>query len=340
MTTTILGIETSCDETAAAVVRDGTEVLSSIVSSQADIHSKYGGVVPEIASRMHTEAIMPIIAEALAAAGTTTSGIDAVAVTMGPGLIGCLLVGVAAAKAAAYALGVPLIGTDHLEAHLASIHLERKVGFPFIGLVVSGGHTNLYLAHSGTEYEPLGRTRDDAAGEAFDKAAKLLGLPYPGGVEIDRRAAAGRPDAVDFPRPLLRDPSCDFSFSGLKTALLYHIRGLDGIDDSTLADLCASFQEAIVETLVAKTIKATTKHGIPRVVIAGGVASNSRLRELAGEVLGESGIELHIPSAALCTDNAAMVAALGYNLLSNGARTDMRAAPYSTSRRSYSRGAR
>jgi N6-L-threonylcarbamoyladenine synthase len=334
----VLGIETSCDETAASLVRGGREVLSNVVSSQVDLHGRYGGVIPELASRMHTQAIIPVIEEALVCAGASLEDVGAIAVTAGPGLIGCLMVGVAAAKSIAYGLSVPLIGVDHLEAHIAASYIEYDVSFPFVGLVASGGHTSLYLVTDYTEFELLGKTRDDAAGEAFDKGAKILGLGYPGGVEIDRIARGGDRKAIEFPRPFLNASSWDFSFSGLKTALAYYLRRLETLDEKRLADICASYQEAIVETLVAKTLFAAKEYGVSQVVISGGVASNSRLREMAVERFGSEGIRLFIPSPKYCTDNAAMVAALGYYRLARGERSDLELNAYSTQRPKYLRG--
>ncbi|MGQ0794157.1 MAG: tRNA (adenosine(37)-N6)-threonylcarbamoyltransferase complex transferase subunit TsaD [Deltaproteobacteria bacterium] len=334
----VLGLESSCDETAAAVVKDGALALSSVVASQIAVHREFGGVVPEIASRKHIECISLVLREALQTAGVGFSQVEGVAVASGPGLIGCLMVGVATAKALAYSIGAPFIGVDHLESHLAVSSLEFDVPFPYLGLVVSGGHTSLYLVSSHTEFELIGRTRDDAAGEAFDKGAKLLGLGYPGGVEIDRLAREGDPAQIHFPRPFMNSKTHDFSFSGVKTALVYYLkkRPLSGAEH--LRHVCAGFQEAIAETLVEKTLWAAKQSGVRAVVIAGGVACNSRLRALANERFSAEGISLFIPSPKYCTDNAAMVAALGYQRLKKGERSDFGLTSRSTSRPKYSRG--
>ncbi len=334
----VLGIESSCDETAASVVDRGRSVLSNVVASQIDIHRPYGGVVPELASRSHVEAIVAVIDRALEEAGRGLEGVDAVAVTRGPGLVGCLMVGVAAAKSIALARDIPIVGVDHLEAHVAATYLEHDPAFPFVALVASGGHTCLYYARGRTEFELIGKTRDDAAGEAFDKGAKLLGLGYPGGVEIDRLAGEGDPEAVPFPRAFVGKGSHDFSFSGLKTALAYYVKRHGVPRGKGLADLCASYQEAIVDTLVEKTLIAAREKGVRTVVMTGGVACNSRLRRKAASALEAEGMELLIPSPAYCTDNAAMVASLGYFMLREGKRSDLGFAPYSTSRPRYVRG--
>lgn len=306
----ILGIETSCDDTAASVVKDGREILSNIISSQVDFHKKYGGIVPEIASRKHQENIIPVIRESLLQARMTLADVEGIAVTRGPGLIGSLLVGVNAAKAIAYSRSLPLVGINHLEGHVLAPYLEHAIPFPAITLVVSGGHTNLYLVRGPGEYALLGKTRDDAAGEAYDKVAKLLGLGYPGGTVIDMLSKSGNPDAIVFPRPMLRDSSFDFSFSGLKTAVLYYIKNnFSGtVPDSALPDIAAGFQAAVVEILVEKTMLAAVRHNAAAITIAGGVAANSRLREkITGRGLQEK-IPVFVPSIILCTDNAAMIA--------------------------------
>jgi len=318
----VLGIESSCDETAAAVVDNGT-LLSNIIASQIKDHSAYGGVVPEIASRKHIEAISPVITEALAQAKKTFRDIEGIAVTRGPGLIGSLLVGLSAAKALAYGLGIPFVGVNHLEGHImASFLLEKKPQFPFAALVVSGGHTNVYLVKNYHEFQLLGQTRDDAAGEAFDKAAKLLDLGYPGGVVIDKMAKSGNPGAFDFPRPMKDSP--DFSFSGLKTSLLVMLKKKGcRFTDEELPDLVASYQEAIMDVLVEKTVKAARENSIPQIVVCGGVAANSRLRQRFAQAADAAGIELFIPPMVLCTDNAAMIAALGEIMLKNGRRDNL-----------------
>ncbi len=314
----ILGIETSCDDTAAAVVRDGQDILSNVISSQAEYHKKYGGIVPEIASRKHQENIIPVIAEALERASLDLGDIDAVAVTQGPGLIGALLVGVNAAKALAMARGLPLVGINHLEGHVLAPHLEHDIPFPNITLVVSGGHTNIYLVEGTGSYRLMGKTRDDAAGEAYDKVAKLLGLGYPGGMVIDRLATQGSP-AIAFPRPMIHDKSLDFSFSGLKTAVLYHVKNNypDGVAEADLPDIAASFQEAVVELLVEKTLRACRESKVTTIALAGGVAANSRLRSEIERRGNLESIDVYLPAPILCTDNAAMIAKAGsYKLAS------------------------
>lgn len=315
----VLGIESSCDETAAAVVRDGI-LLSNIIASQIKDHSAYGGVVPEIASRKHLEAISPVITEALADAHVTLKDLEGIAVTRGPGLVGSLLVGLSAAKALAYALHIPFVGVNHLEGHImASFLAEKKPRFPFAALVVSGGHTIVYLVKNYHEFKLLGQTRDDAAGEAFDKAAKLLDLGYPGGVIIDRMAKAGNPRALDFPRAMKDSP--DFSFSGLKTSLLTLFKKRGGnFSPEELPDVVASYQEAIIDVLVEKTIRAARENDIPQVVVCGGVAANSRLRQKFAEAAEKAKMELFVPPMVLCTDNAAMIAALGEIMMKNGRR--------------------
>ncbi|MEQ8160915.1 MAG: tRNA (adenosine(37)-N6)-threonylcarbamoyltransferase complex transferase subunit TsaD [Smithellaceae bacterium] len=313
----VLGIESSCDETAAAVISRGN-LLSSVVASQIKDHCKYGGVVPEIASRKHIEAINFVVQEALEDAGVTIKEIEGIAVTRGPGLIGSLLIGLSTAKALAFALNIPLAGVNHLEGHIAASFLsESTPGFPFIALIVSGGHTNVYLVKNYHEFKLLGQTRDDAAGEAFDKAAKLLNLGYPGGVVIDKLAKKGDPQAVAFPRPMKDSP--DFSFSGLKTSLLTMLkkRGRD-FEEGQLPDVTASYQEAIVDVLIGKTIQAARDNGITRIVVCGGVAANGRLREKFAAAALAANLELFIPPTALCTDNAAMIAAIGEIMLVSG----------------------
>lgn len=313
----VLGIESSCDETAAAVISRGN-LLSSVVASQIKDHCKYGGVVPEIASRKHIEAINFVVQEALEDAGVTIKEIEGIAVTRGPGLIGSLLIGLSTAKALAFALNIPLAGVNHLVGHIAASFLsESNPEFPFIALIVSGGHTNVYLVKNYHEFTLLGQTRDDAAGEAFDKAAKLLNLGYPGGVVIDKLAKQGDPQAVAFPRPMKDSP--DFSFSGLKTSLLTMLkkRGRD-FEESQLPDVTAGYQEAIVDVLIEKTIQAARDNGIHRIVVCGGVAANGRLREKFAAAAIAANMELFIPPAVLCTDNAAMIAAIGEIMLVSG----------------------
>jgi len=305
----ILGIETSCDETAAAVVANGTDVLSSVVSSQVDIHARFGGVVPEIASRAHVELLTPVIAEALVEAGLDGDGVGAVAATIGPGLIGSLLVGVSAAKATALVWGVPFIGVNHLEAHLYSSFLEEPhLELPAVVLLVSGAHTMLVLMSEHGQYQLLGTTIDDAAGEAFDKVARFLGLGYPGGPAIDRLAMEGDPAAVHFPRSM-KDEGYDFSFSGLKTSVITWVRKNP---DASVADVAASFQEAVVDVLVTKARRAAREVGATSLVIGGGVAANSVLRERVLDVAIEDGLQPFLPSRSMCTDNAAMVAAAAW----------------------------
>jgi N6-L-threonylcarbamoyladenine synthase len=310
-----LGIETSCDETAAAVLRDET-VLSSIVSSQIDIHKKYGGVVPELASREHLKNLMPIIREALAGASVSLDEINLVAVTYTPGLIGALLVGVSAAKAIAYARGIPFIGVHHGEGHILAAHIEYPgIGYPYLALLVSGGHTALYHVKGLGDYRMLGRTRDDAAGEAFDKVAKLLDLEYPGGPVLDRLAQEGNPGAIKFPRGPRE--GYDFSFSGLKTAVRNHValfKSRDkGIDPKlNIRDVAASFQAAVVDTLAEKTMQAAVETGVDKIVVAGGVAANSSLRKRMNEEAAKRGMTLYLPGMFYCIDNAAMIALAGY----------------------------
>lgn len=310
----ILGIETSCDETSAAVLEDGVTLRSNIIASQVAIHQKFGGVVPEVASRKHLENVHPVLMEALDQAGVTLQDIDGIAVTYGPGLVGALLVGVAAAKAMAYALDIPLIGVNHLEGHIAANFLARPdLEFPLLCLVVSGGHSDLvYMPHRGT-YQLLGRTRDDAAGEAFDKVARAMGLGYPGGPLIDRLAQSGNPQAVKLPRAFLEEGSLDFSFSGLKSAVLNYLNRAAMLkEEVNMADLAASFQQATVEVLVEKTILAAGQTGVKTIMLAGGVAANGGLRHLLQTRAAEIGCQVVFPPLHLCTDNAAMIACAGY----------------------------
>jgi tRNA N6-adenosine threonylcarbamoyltransferase len=304
----VLGIETSCDETAAAVVANGAAILSSVVSSQVDLHARFGGVVPEIASRAHVELLTPVVAEALIEAGVTDRA-DAVAATIGPGLVGALLVGVSAAKAFALVWGVPFIGVNHMEAHLYAAMLEEPdLKPPLVALLVSGGHTMLVEMKDHGRYRVVGSTVDDAAGEAFDKVARFLGLGYPGGPAIQEAAAGGNPEAIRFPRAMM-DDGYDFSFSGLKTAVINHVRKHP---DVSTPDVAASFQAAVVDVLVAKTVAAAVECGAESVVLGGGVAANGPLRERTAEEGAAKGLRVVLPSRAMCTDNAAMVAAAGW----------------------------
>jgi N6-L-threonylcarbamoyladenine synthase len=327
----ILGIETSCDETAAAVVEDGRRALSDVVATQIDIHRRWGGVVPELASRNHIVQVMPVVDEALTRAGVGPEDLDAIAVTSGPGLVGALLVGVQAAKGLAAGWEKPLVGVNHLEGHLVAAFLaDPAPEFPYLGLVVSGGHTSLYAARAFGDYGLLGRTRDDAAGEAFDKGAKLLGLPYPGGIAIDRLAHTGDANAIRFPRAVVKGAELDYSFSGLKTALLHHVKKHGVPEGQALADLCASYQEAIVGALVQKAFRAARTLQFERLVLSGGVAANSRLRQAVTERAAEyDGMKVFLPPPRLCTDNAAMIAVAGTHAFLRGERagTELNADP-------------
>ena len=318
----ILGIETSCDETSAALVEDGRKVLSNIVASQQDLHSKFGGVVPEIACRAHTDTIITVIDNALAEANIKMSDIDAISIANTPGLIGALLIGLTAAKTLSWILKKPLITVNHLHAHIYASKIENEnIDYPAISLVVSGGHTSLFLTHSETNYKPIGGTIDDAAGEAFDKVGKILGLGYPAGPEIDAIAQKGDGKAIQFPRSYLKKGSLDFSFSGIKTAVLYHCMGQNSkntseipkLTDNEIANVAASFQEAVVDVLVGKTIFAATKFSTKSIIIGGGVACNSRLRQKLTNAAKRRNIPLFYPSKKLCMDNAAMVAGLAFH---------------------------
>ena len=318
-----LGIETSCDETAAAVLEDGRRIRSSVVASQDILHAPYGGVVPELASRRHVETIWPVVQEALSRARVTLAEVNGIAATAGPGLIGSLLVGLCFGKALAFARHIPLVGVNHLEGHLYAALLDHDgLSFPFTGLVASGGHTHIYQATAPGEYRLLGRTRDDAAGEAFDKVAKFLTLGYPGGPRIEEWARKGDPNVVRFPRPTLPRGSFDFSFSGLKTAVVNYVKGVGGtpLDPALVADICAGFQEAVVDVLVRVSLAAAKASASRRLVLAGGVACNGRLRSKLTERAGEEGVQVYYPNPSLCTDNAAMIAAAGYPHLLRGER--------------------
>lgn len=310
----ILAIESSCDETAAAVVKNGREVLSNVIFSQIDLHTVYGGVVPEIASRKHIDKINQVIEEALQKAGVTLEDLSAIAVTYGPGLVGALLVGVSAAKAIAFATGLPLIGVHHIEGHISANYIANPtLEPPFVCLVVSGGHTHLVSVKDYGEYEILGRTRDDAAGEAFDKVARAIGLGYPGGPKIDKISKEGNPAAIRFPRAKVGDGEYDFSFSGLKSAVLNYLNGcqMKGEEINT-ADVAASFQQSVIDVLVGHSMDAIEKYELDKFAIAGGVASNASLRQAFEEACAKKGVEFFLPPPVLCTDNAAMIGAAAY----------------------------
>jgi N6-L-threonylcarbamoyladenine synthase len=326
----VLGIESSCDEMAAAVVRAGTaghgseggrelEVLSSRIHAQADVHAPYGGVVPELASRDHVRAVSGVVSAALLEAGVSEGDLSGVAVTAGPGLVGSLLVGLSFGKALAYRLGIPVVGVHHLAGHLASAELADPALFhPYVGLVVSGGHTALYRMEAEGPPRLLGETRDDAVGEAFDKVAALLGLPYPGGPEVSKAAAAGDASAVGFPRPLLGERGLDFSYSGLKTAVALEVERRGALSDDDIADVAASFEAAAVDVLVARSRRALESQGLSRLAVVGGVAANRRLRADLAIAGTRDGFHLSLPPLELCTDNAAMIAAAGSQLLARG----------------------
>lgn len=327
----ILAIESSCDETAAAVVKNGREVLSNIISSQIELHKLYGGVVPEIASRKHIEKINQVIEEALQSAHVTLDDLDAIGVTYGPGLVGALLVGVAEAKAISYAKHLPLVGVHHIEGHISANFIENKeLEPPFPCLVVSGGHTHLVIVEDYGKYRILGRTRDDAAGEAFDKVARAIGLGYPGGPKIDKLAKEGNADAIAFPKAHVAEAPYDFSFSGLKSAVLNYLNGcrVRG-EEICQADVAASFQKAVIEVLVERAMRAVREYGFDKLAIAGGVASNSALREAMRQACEKNHIQFYYPSPILCTDNAAMIGAAAYYEYINGTRSglDLNAVP-------------
>ncbi len=331
----VLGIESSCDEMAAAVVRGGREILASAVHGQADVHSPYGGVVPELASRDHVRAVSGVVEAALSQAGIALEDLDGIAVTAGPGLIGSLLVGLSFAKALAYARGLPLVGVHHLVGHLVAAELasqgtaagvEELLAPPYLGLVVSGGHTALYRVPESGAPTPLGETRDDAAGEAFDKVAKLLGLPFPGGPEISKLAEQGNPWAFDLPRPMRGRPGLDFSYSGLKTAVSLAVArqgGLAAMSETAKADLAAAFESVVVESLVERTLRAARQEGLDRIAVVGGVAANRRLRSEMQNAAARDGRRAIFPPMSLCTDNAVMIAAAGTRLLARGVRDDL-----------------
>ena len=327
----ILAIESSCDETAAAVVKNGREVLSNVINTQIAIHTEYGGVVPEIASRKHIENINPVIRKALEDAGLTLDDIDAIGVTYGPGLVGALLVGVAEAKAIAFAKNKPLVGVHHIEGHISANYVENKeLEPPFVTLVGSGGHTHRVKGYDFGEYEIVGRTRDDAAGEAFDKVARAIGLGYPGGPKIDKLAKEGNPDAIEFPRAHVDDAPYDFSFSGIKSAVLNYINSanMQG-KEINRADVAASFQKAVVDALVSRAVRLAKECGMDKLAIAGGVASNSALRAAIQEACAKNNIGFYSPSPILCTDNAAMIGAAAYYEYIKGVRHgfDLNAVP-------------
>ncbi|MBI5739226.1 MAG: tRNA (adenosine(37)-N6)-threonylcarbamoyltransferase complex transferase subunit TsaD [Nitrospirae bacterium] len=310
----ILGLDTSCDDTAAAVVRDGCGIMSNVVSNQNELHEKYGGIVPELASRRHIEMILPVVTEAMNRAGTDFKDISAIAVSYGPGLIGSLLVGVCFSKSLAFVKDIPFVAVNHLEGHIFSIFLEATPAFPFLAVVVSGGHTSIYKVDGFGLYSELGKTRDDAAGEAYDKVAKLLGFGYPGGPIIEAIASTGDSEAISFPKALLKD-SFDFSFSGLKTSVVNYVKRYPA---SRKEDIAASFQNTVIEIITKRTIEAAIATGSKRIVLSGGVSANSALRKNMKEKANEKGLEVYLPSLRLCTDNAAMIAAAGYHHFING----------------------
>jgi N6-L-threonylcarbamoyladenine synthase len=321
----VLGLESSCDETAAAVVEDGTRILADVVSSQVDVHARFGGVVPELASRHHVVNVVPVVAEALERAGAGLDAIDGVAVTRGPGLVGALLVALQIGKAIAWARRLPLVGVHHLEGHLSAVYLDGAAApaLPHAALLVSGGHTSIVHVLDHGQYRELGRTRDDAAGEAFDKVAKLLGLGYPGGAVIEQIARTGDPAALKLPRPMPARDELDFSFSGLKTWVLGWVKAHGKPEGQALADLCASFQHAVTLSLVTKTRAAVRRMGATELQLAGGVAANGYLRAALARAGDEDGFRLFVPPPRHCTDNAAMIAAAGFFRLARGERADL-----------------
>jgi N6-L-threonylcarbamoyladenine synthase len=320
----VLGIESSCDEMAAAVVRRGNEILASVVQGQVQVHQPYGGVVPELASRDHVRAISQVVSSALQESGASERELSGVAVTVGPGLLGSLLVGLSFGKALAYRLGIPVVGVHHLAGHLAVAELcAEELRPPYIGLVVSGGHTALYRIEEGAPPALLGETRDDAVGEAFDKVAKLLGLPYPGGPALSEIAERGDPRAVDFPRPMQEEPGFDFSYSGLKTAVALEVESRRPLDDGAVADIAASFEAAATEVLVSRARRALREEGIGRLAVVGGVAANRLLRRNTAAAASKDRFSAFFPPAEFCTDNAVMIASAGAHLLGRGLRDDL-----------------
>lgn len=318
----VLGVETSCDDTAAALLQDGRTILANIVSSQDQVHGPYGGVVPELASRQHIKNVLPIVDGALRKAGATLKDVDGMAVTYGPGLVGSLLVGLSLVKGMSFRSGIPYVGINHLEAHLLAIHLEHEVPFPYIALLASGGHTLLYSVRGVGDYVHLGGTRDDAAGEAYDKVAKMMGLGYPGGRAIDQLAQSGNARAIRFPRAKIKSSAFEFSFSGIKTAVWHYLKSHSEAQAEESADIAASFQEAVADMLVCPAIKAARAHGVERIVLSGGVAANSRLRSKMKEEADAAGLSVFYPAPKFCTDNGAMIALAGYHWLKRGRRDD------------------
>ena len=327
----VLAIETSCDETAIAIVEDGQRVLSNKVLSQIDIHKVFGGVVPEVASRHHLEGILPLVEEALCEANCTLEDIECIAVTHGPGLVGALLVGVSVAKSLAYSLNKPLVPVNHLAGHIYACFLENEIEFPLVALIVSGGHTDLIYMDKHLSFHVLGQTRDDAAGEAYDKVARSLGLGYPGGPIVDKRAQSGDGTSIHFPRTFLEGGSFDFSFSGLKSSVLNYLHNsVQRKEEVNVDNICASFQQAVVDVLVGKTMDCAKHKGVQNVLIAGGVSANSGLRAAMEKECEKEGLNLYRPSISLCTDNAAMIATVGYYLFKAGVRADLDLNAYAT----------